>query len=108
MEGILVPIAFFLMIFAVLYIYYTTRSKERIALTEKGTDASIYKLADSKYHLLKWGVVLTTLSVGVISGYALSNVIDEVAAFFTMILLFGGIGLLVAYFLTNALTKKEQ
>jgi hypothetical protein len=107
MEGIFVPLSFFLALFAILYVYWTTRTKERLALIEKGVDAGIFKVGGSKYALLKWGIFLIALAVGVISGYALANVIDEVAAFFTMILLFGGIGLIVAYIITNVLSKKE-
>ena len=107
MEGIFVPITLFLAIFAILYVYWTTRTKERLALVEKGIDASIFKLESSKYVLLKWGIFLIALSAGVISGYALSGVIDEVAAFFTMILFCGGLGLIVAHIVTNALAKKD-
>jgi hypothetical protein len=107
MEGIFVPVAFFLTIFAILYVYYTTRTKERLALIEKGVDANIFKTEPSKYALLKWGIFLIALAIGVITGYALSNVINEVAAFFTMILLFGGLGLIVAHFITNKLAKND-
>lgn len=107
MEGIFVPIGFFLAIFAVLYVYWTTRTKERLALIEKGADASIFKTEPSKYALLKWGIFLIGLSIGVITGFALANVINEVVAFFTMIFFFGGVGLIVAHFVTNALAKKE-
>jgi hypothetical protein len=107
MEGIFVPIGFFLAIFAILYVYWTTRTKERLALIEKGADASIFKTEPSKYALLKWGIFLIGLSVGVITGFALSNVVNEVVAFFTMIFFFGGIGLIVAYFVTSKLAKKE-
>jgi hypothetical protein len=107
MEGIFVPIGFFLAIFAILYVYWTTRTKERLALIEKGADASIFKTEPSKYALLKWGIFLIGLSVGVITGFALANVVNEVVAFFTMIFFFGGVGLIIAYFVTSKLTKKE-
>ncbi len=107
MEGIFVPLSFFLAIFAILYVYWTTRTKERLALIEKGADASIFKTPPSKYALLKWGIFLIAVAIGVITGFALSNVINEVAAFFTMILFFGGLGLIVAHFITNKLSKKE-
>jgi hypothetical protein len=107
MEGIFVPIGFFLAIFAILYVYWTTRTKERLALIEKGADANIFKTEPSKYALLKWGIFLIGLSVGVITGFALANVVNEVVAFFTMIFFFGGVALIVAHFLTNKLAKKE-
>lgn len=107
-EGIFVPIAFFLALFAVLYVYWTTRTKERLALVEKGADASIFKMPESKYALLKWGIFLIALAVGVVGGNALSAVIHEVTAYFTMILFFGGVGLIVAYLITGALAKKDN
>ena len=107
MEGIFVPLSFFLALFAILYVYWTTRTKERLALIEKGADASIFKTPPSKYALLKWGIFLIAVAIGVITGFALSNVINEVAAFFTMILFFGGLGLIVAHFITNKLSQKK-
>ena len=107
MEGIFVPIGFFLALFAILYVYWTTRTKERLALIDKGADASIFKTEPSKYALLKWGIFLIGVAAGVISGYALSRVVNAEVAFFTMIFFFGGIGLIVAYFTVNALSKKD-
>lgn len=107
MEGIFVPIAFFLALFAILYVYWTTRTKERLALLEKGADANIFKSRYPRFALLKWGIFLIAVAAGVITGYALSEVIDEVAAFFTMILFFGGVGLIVAHIISGRLAKKE-
>lgn len=107
MEGIFVPIGFFLAIFAIFYVYWTTRTKERLALIEKGADANIFKTKPSKYALLKWGIFLIGLAVGVITGFALANVVNEVVAFFTMIFFFGGLALIVAHLVTNSLSKKE-
>ena len=104
--GIFVPIGFFLATFAVLYVYWTTRTKERLALIEKGTDASIFKTEQSKYVLLKWGIFLIGAAIGVITGYVLSFVVNEVVAFFTMIFFFGGVGLIVAHLIINILSKK--
>jgi len=107
MEGIFVPLSFFLALFAILYVYWTTRSKIRLALIEKGVDATIFRGNPeiSKLALLKWGIFLVGLSAGVLTGYALSTVINEVAAFFTMILFCGGAALIVAYWITSKLTK---
>jgi len=108
MEGIFVPIGFFLALFAILYVYWTTRTKERLALVEKGMDAGIFKGECSQYALLKWGIFLIALAVGVLGGFAFSQVINEVVAFFTMILLCGGIGLIVAFWVTKTLLKKDK
>ena len=57
--------------------------------------------------LLKWGIFMIALAVGVVTGFALSRVMNEVVAFFTTILLTGGVGLIVAYMVTNTLTNKR-
>ena len=108
MEGIVVPLAFFLAVFAIVYVYYTTRTKERLALIEKGVEANIFKIdpTESRVNLVKWGIFLIGLSAGVITGYALSQVIDEVVAFFTMILLTGGVSLIVAYAVISRMKNK--
>lgn len=108
MEGIFVPIGFFLALFAILYVYWTTRTKERLALVEKGMDAGIFKGECSQYALLKWGIFLIALAVGVLGGFAFSRVINEVVAFFTMILLCGGVGLIVAFWVTKNFLNKEK
>ncbi len=108
MEGLFVPIGFFLAIFAILYVYWTTRTKERLALVEKGLDAGIFKGECSQLSLVKWGIFLIAVGLGVVVGYALSNVMDEVVAFFTAILVLGGLGLIVAYVITSKLLKNKE
>jgi hypothetical protein len=107
MEEIFVPIGLFLTIFAVLYVYWTTRTKERLALIEKGADATLFKSRSSRYSLIKWGIFLIGAAIGVISGYALSQVVNEVVAYFSMIFLFGGLGLIAAHLITNKLSRDK-
>jgi len=109
MEGIFVPIGFFLALFAILYVYWTTRTKERLALVEKGMDARIFKTdpVRRRLDLVKWGIFLIALGLGVVGGFALSNAINEVVAFFTAILVCGGLGLIVAYVVISKLEKNN-
>jgi hypothetical protein len=107
MEGIFVPLAFFLALFAILYVYWTTRTKERLALIDKGLDASVFKTDCNKYALVKWGIFLIFAAVGVFTAHLLAQVFNEVAAYFSMILFFGGVGLIVAYFVTSSMIKKN-
>ena len=108
MEEIFVPVSLFLTIFAVLYVYWTTRTKERLALIEKGADANLFKTRSSRYSLIKWGIFLIGAAIGVISGYALSKLINEVVAHFSMIFLFGGLGLIIAHIVTYRLSRKKN
>ena len=108
MEGLFVPIGFFLALFAILYVYWTTRTKERLALVEKGLDAGIFKGECSQLALVKWGIFLIAIGLGVVAGFGLSNVINEVIAFFTAILICGGLGLIIAYVVTNRLLEAKK
>lgn len=108
MEGIFVPIGFFLALFAILYVYWSTRTKERLALIEKGLDAGIFKGECSQYALVKWGIFLIALGLGVVAGFLLSMMMNEVVAFFTAILVCGGFGLIVAYSVTNKLIQNNK
>jgi hypothetical protein len=41
METLIAFIALFATVFGIMYVHYTTRNKERLALIEKGADASL-------------------------------------------------------------------
>lgn len=104
---------FFGTVFGVSYLYITARNRERLALIEKGADASIFKIDEktNKYGALKWGLVLVGLGLGIWSGSILGNtvsIVEEEAAIFSMLLLFGGIGLLAYYLITVRLEKKNK
>ena len=42
-------IALFAAIFGIMYVYYTTRHKERMALIEKGADASLFNTGKESF-----------------------------------------------------------
>ena len=68
---ILVPMSMFLAIFGVVYLYLSTRNKERLALIEKGVDASIFMNGGQdrtpfyKVILLNLALLLMGIGVGV-------------------------------------------
>lgn len=99
---ILVPLAFFALVFGSWYIYITTRNKERLALIEKGADPKLFKIRDagSAFRSLKLGLFLIGIAIGIISGYFLKEAgMDEGPAYLSMIFLFGGIALAASYLL---------
>jgi hypothetical protein len=108
--GILIPFAFFALVFASLYVYLTTRNKERLALIEKGADPALFKQRDETgtgYSNFKFGLFLIGIALGIIAGYFLNEAgMDEGPAFFSMIFLFGGIGLVVSFLLQGRFVKK--
>lgn len=102
MEAIFVPLAFFATVFGAMYVYYTTRNKERLALIEKGADPKLFKTKDagSAFRTLKFGLFFIGIAVGIMAGYMVGGAgMDEVPAYFSMIFLFGGLALVSTYFL---------
>jgi uncharacterized membrane protein len=99
---LLVPIAFFATVFGLVYVVISARNKERLALIDKGLDVSTLRNKTSthgRYDALKFGILLIGLAIGLLLGNMLESYtrIQEEVAYFSMILLFGGIALLIYY-----------
>jgi len=103
MTDILVPLSFFALVFGSLYIYFTTRNKERLALIEKGADPALFKSnadGNSGHGSFKFGLFCIGIALGILAGYFLSEAgMQETPAYFAMIFLFGGIALVISFFL---------
>lgn len=101
MEEVLIPLGFFAAVVIIIYLY--VRRKERLALIEKGADASIFVSEKQVNTTLKWGLTLVGVGLGVIIANILSKqyIMDEEAAYFSMIFLFGGIALVISHFLSK-------
>lgn len=98
-EDIIIPLALFATIFGILYVFLTTRNKERLALIEKGADASLLNMKRNKLVTLKYGMFLTGLATGLLIGnlIAANTVVKEEVAYFSMMLLCGGLSLIFFY-----------
>ncbi len=102
-------------IFGVFYLFFSTRNKERLALIEKGADASIFaKGAEKnpapfwKVFILNLSVLLTGIGTGILTAMLLDNIlnVDEEALYPGVIFLTAGIGLFVGFTLTKKLDKE--
>ena len=107
-EEILIPISLFICVFGILYVYFTTRNKERLALIEKGADASLFAYKRNKYTALKYGMLLAGLGLGLLGGNILAETtrLKEETAFFSMTLLGGGISLVLYYLIERKIDKE--
>jgi len=97
----LIPISFFAMVYGIVYLFM--RRKERLALIEKGVDASIFEIPKKSLSSLKWGMLLIGIGIGILLGKILSvyTSLEEEPAFFSMICLFGGIGLIIYHLIAR-------
>lgn len=97
----LIPVSFFAMIYGIVYLL--VRRRERLALLEKGADASVFEAARNLSSSLKWGLLLIGIGAGILIGKLLAvyTTIEEEPAYFSMVCLFGGIGLIIYHLLIN-------
>jgi len=107
METLIAFIALFATIFGILYMFYTTRNKERMALIEKGADASLFNTGKEgrKFTItwgkftLKIGMLAMGIALGIIAGSIFYNagIMAEEISFSSMIFFFGGLSLVLFY-----------
>ena len=109
MTEILVPISLFASIVLIMFLYYTTRNKERLALIEKGADANLFKSKTRGFPTLKIGMFLVGVGLGILFGniIAESTPLQEETAYFSMIFLFAGLALVMNYFVEKKKVIEE-
>jgi hypothetical protein len=109
MEPVIVFIAFFASVFGIYYLHVTTRNKERMALIDKGADASLFNTGkEGQRSLFNWnkftlktGMLFMGVGVGIIAGAILDSmqVMQNGPDYVSMIFLFGGLSLVLFYFI---------
>ena len=111
-ELIIVPIMFGA-VFGVFYLYFSTRNKERLALIEKGADASIFMKGKRqtapiwKVLILNLALLLMGIGLGTFIAMLFVNytTLDEEALYPSIILLMAGVGLFVGFNMTKKLDQ---
>jgi hypothetical protein len=116
--ALLIPIVLgtgaFAMIFGIFYLY----KRERMAMIERGMDPRRYKPRSAPYQNLKWGLLLIGVGVGLFLAYILDNTVfahmstddGNPAVYFSLIAVFGGLGLFISYLIEKkeVLNKHED
>lgn len=111
-EVIIMPIIFGV-IFGMFYLYISARNRERLALIEKGADASIF-YSKKKHVTPVWKVIVVNLAlllVGIGTGIFIATFlnynlgVEEDVAYPGTIFLLAGLGLLAGFFVTKRLNK---
>ena len=94
-------------IFGVLFIYFKTRNKERMALIEKGAHADLLSKKTTGLGALKIGMLLTGVALGIIFGHLMyvHGGMDEEIAMPSMIFLMGGLSLISYYLAVKKISK---
>lgn len=105
---IIVPISFFAMVLGIIYLSY--RKKERMTLIQTGRDASILKQEGACYSSLKWGLLLFGVGLGLLIAEMLAKfgVMSPEAAYFSMAAIFGGMALIIDFFIEKVRRSGEE
>lgn len=103
---IIVSLGLCAMIFGIVYL----AKRERMAMIERGMDPRRYKPQSAPYQNLKWGLMLIGAGFGLFLAFILDRMVfrsnefdDNPAVYFSLIAVFGGLGLLISYIIE----KKE-
>ncbi len=116
MEEIIIVLTIFSSIFGVFYLHYSTRNKERLALIEKGAEASIFVKGKAEKLTPVWKIFILNLSLLLIgiglaifiaSAMVLSFGLDAEVAYPGTIFLMAGIGLLTGFFMTKKIDSEK-
>ena len=107
--GAFIPIAIFAMVVLIVFFSAKYRYQTRKAIIEKGNNIEFPK---RKYYFLEFGGIM----VGIGLGLALAALVQssglnngtKLMMSFALPSFFGGLGLIVAYFIRRKLEKKEQ
>ncbi|MFT4848756.1 MAG: hypothetical protein ACI83B_001291 [Sediminicola sp.] len=111
-ELIIIPI-FFGVIFGIYYLFITARNKERLALIDKGADATIFYGKNRRVTPM-WKVIVINLALlmmgigmGIFIAALLSQALnlDEDVAYPGTIFLMAGIGLFSGFYFTKKLNE---
>ncbi len=111
---VLIPLIFFGSVFGIVYLFVTARNKERLALIEKGADASIFYSSKEKRVTPLWKVFILNFSLllmGIGLGIFIAGILSEVIgvkddiAYPGTIFLMAGAGLFVGFNMTKNLDQ---
>lgn len=108
----LTPVLVLAVIFGFIYaiVYINVRRKERMALLERGADPALFHQPQTdKIASLRYGLFLIGLAIGILMGNILevTTELGPEASYFSMVFLFGGIALVLSYFLGKKMTGSK-
>lgn len=105
--GILLPIIITLGAFVLLGYLRKFENIERMAIVEKGLNPDMFKRQRNYSGTLRASLLLIGVGVGFLAGEGLERLFDwEEVGYFSMLFIFGGLGLGLAYLIEEKKAKK--
>lgn len=107
--GIMIPIISVIGFFITVIYIRRFQNLERMAIIDKGLGPDFFKKESESAGTLKAALLLIGSGSGLLFGYFLDRAWDmEEVGYFSMILIFGGLGLGIAYVIEEAKMKKRR
>lgn len=110
--GVMIPIIAIIGAFIMVIYLRRYENDERMAMIEKGVDPVIFRRAKSPHNAsgtLRASLLLIGAGVGLLLGYFLDRAFYmEEVAYFSMLFIFGGIGLGTAYLIELKRAKSDS
>lgn len=100
--GILLPLIITLAAFIMIVFLRKYSNIERMSIIDKGLSPDLFKRERVYFGTLRWSFLLIGIGIGFLMGYALDRAYDmEEVGYFSMLFIFGGIGLGLSYFVED-------
>ena len=105
--GTLIPMVFMVGLFITIVYIRKFENLERMVIIEKGLDPGIFKKESSTAPTLRLALLFIGAGTGLLFGYFLDRAWNmEEVAYFSMIFIFGGMGLGLAYLIEERKMRK--
>lgn len=108
--GVLLPMVISIGAFVMIVYIRKFENIERMAIIERGLDPKMFKRDKgvSPSPVLRWALLLIGAGLGLFMGYFLDEVFRmEVSGYFGSLMIFGGIGLVLAYAIEEKKAKEN-
>ncbi|MEL6812264.1 MAG: DUF6249 domain-containing protein [Bacteroidota bacterium] len=109
---VMIPLVLFGVIFGIFYLFISARNKERLALIEKGAEASIFYSEKRratpmwKVIIINFALLLMGIGIGIFIAAVLHEMgVDEDVAYPGTIFFMSGVGLLSGFYITKKLNS---
>ena len=109
MVALLIPIVSTVGLFTMIVFLRKFDNDEKMAMIAKGMMPPSKSININPANSLRWGLVAIGVGLGLLIGHFLEANLgfDDEVAYFSMIFVFGGIGLLLSYFLQMKINEKQ-
>lgn len=106
--GVLLPIIITLGAFAMVVYLRKFQNMERMMIIEKGLAPDMFRKERMTNSTIRWSLLLIGVGIGFLIGYWLDRSFDmDDVGYFSMLFIFGGLGLGLAYFIEERENRKN-